>query len=100
MPCSFKTDGDSPAVGNDPHVAAAMHDDELTIDPSLVRSLVQASLPELGDLAVLGLDDATWAKSMGWALLIALITFPYYWQAMPSRCADRRAMAAAVLAEA
>ncbi|WP_246391522.1 aminoglycoside phosphotransferase family protein [Nocardioides soli] len=49
---------------------------------------------------LLDLDDATWAKSMGWALLIALITFPYYWQTMPSRCADRRAMAAAVLAEA
>lgn len=37
---------------------------------------------------------------LGWALLIALITFPYYWDTMPQRCADRRAMAAAVLAEA
>lgn len=48
----------------------------------------------------LRLDDATWAKSMGWALLIALITFPYYWHTMPSRCAARHAMATAVLAEA
>ena len=43
--------------------------------------------------------DNTWARSRGWALLIAMITFPYYWETMPSRCASRRAMAAAVLAE-
>ncbi len=48
----------------------------------------------------LEVDDATWAKAMGWALLIAMITFPYYWDTMPSRCAARRSMAAAVLAEA
>lgn len=48
----------------------------------------------------LGLNDAAWTKSMGWALLIAMITFPYYWQTMPSRCASRRTMAAAVLATA
>jgi aminoglycoside phosphotransferase (APT) family kinase protein len=45
----------------------------------------------------LEVDDASWATSMGWALLIALITFPYYWDTMPTRCADRRTMAAAVL---
>jgi len=48
----------------------------------------------------LGVSDAAWQKSMGWALLIALLTFPYYWESMPARCADRRAMAVAVLAEA
>lgn len=48
----------------------------------------------------IGVDDATWTKGMGWALLIAMITFPYYWLTMPARCATRRAMAAAVLAEA
>lgn len=45
-------------------------------------------------------DDATWTKGMGWALLIAMITFPYYWHSMPARCAARRSMASTVLAEA
>ncbi|MET0526681.1 MAG: aminoglycoside phosphotransferase family protein [Nocardioides sp.] len=43
-------------------------------------------------------DDATWWRAMGWALYIAFVTFPYYWDSMPARCADRRAMARAVLA--
>ena len=43
-------------------------------------------------------DDATWQRAMGWALYIAFVTFPYYWDTMPARCADRRAMARAVLA--
>lgn len=47
---------------------------------------------------VLDVDDATWAKGAGWALLIAMITFPYYWHTMPDRCAARRSMAMAVLA--
>lgn len=47
-----------------------------------------------------GVGDAAWAKGMGWALLIAMITFPYYWETMPARCSSRRSMAAAVLAEA
>lgn len=45
----------------------------------------------------LNLDEPSWATSKGWALLIAMITFPYYWETMPARCAARRAMAAAVL---
>lgn len=45
-------------------------------------------------------DDAAWTKGMGWALLIGVITFPYYWHTMPARCADRRSMVAAVLPEA
>lgn len=47
-----------------------------------------------------GVDGAAWAKGMGWALLIGVITFPYYWHTMPARCAARRSMVAAVLAEA
>lgn len=47
----------------------------------------------------ISVDDAAWAKGMGWALLIAMITFPYYWHTMPGRCAARKSMAAAVLAE-
>ena len=49
---------------------------------------------------VINVSDAEWRKGMGWALFIALITFPYYWNTMPKRCADRLAMAQAVLSEA
>lgn len=49
--------------------------------------------------ATVAADDAEWAVGAGWALLIAVLTFAYYWRSMPARCADRRVMAAAVLAE-
>lgn len=45
----------------------------------------------------LDVDDATWTTSRGWALLIAVITFPYYGATMPRRCADRLTMALAAL---
>ena len=46
----------------------------------------------------LDVDDATWTASRGWALLIAMITFPYYGTcSMPARCADRLAMAEAAI---
>jgi aminoglycoside phosphotransferase (APT) family kinase protein len=45
----------------------------------------------------LDVDDATWVASRGWALLIALVTLPYYSATMPGRCADRLAMAHAAL---
>ncbi|MDN4175540.1 aminoglycoside phosphotransferase family protein [Nocardioides sp. SOB77] len=40
----------------------------------------------------LDVDDATWTVSRGWAVLIGLVTFPYYGATMPQRCADRVAM--------
>lgn len=46
----------------------------------------------------LDVDDATWTTSRGWALLIALMTFAYYGETMPRRCADRLVMARAALA--
>ena len=45
----------------------------------------------------LEVDDATWTASRGWALLIAMVTFPYYGASMPARCADRLAMAEAAI---
>lgn len=45
----------------------------------------------------LDVDDATWTASRGWALFIAMITFPYYGRSMPARCADRLAMAEAAI---
>lgn len=47
----------------------------------------------------LAVDDASWARGMGWALFVAVVTFAYYWDTMPARCESRRTMAAAVLAE-
>ena len=44
-----------------------------------------------------GVDESTWTVSRGWALLIALITFPYYGTSMPQRCCDRLTMATAAL---
>ena len=45
----------------------------------------------------LDVDETTWTASRGWALLIAMITFPYYATSMPVRCADRLAMAEAAI---
>lgn len=45
------------------------------------------------------MDDAVWEKGKAWALLFAMITFPYYWHTMPARCASRRSMVAAALEE-
>jgi aminoglycoside phosphotransferase (APT) family kinase protein len=48
---------------------------------------------------VVGVDDDTWSRGRAWALALAVMTFPYYWATMPSRCADRLALARAVLAD-
>ncbi|MFC6286007.1 aminoglycoside phosphotransferase family protein [Nocardioides sp. GCM10027113] len=45
----------------------------------------------------LEVDEATWLTAAGWALLVAVVTFPYYGETMKSRCASRLAMARAVL---
>ena len=50
--------------------------------------------------ASLDLDDTTWLRGRGWALAIAAMTFPYYWESMPVRCTARLAMAQQVLADA
>ncbi len=46
-----------------------------------------------------GVDEATWLRGRGWALALAVMTFPYYWGTMPQRCASRLAMARSVLAD-
>ena len=43
--------------------------------------------------------DVTWLRGRAWALAIAVMTFPYYWQSMPARCAARLAMARQVLTD-
>ena len=43
--------------------------------------------------------EAEWLRGRAWALAIAVMTFPYYWNTMPGRIADRLVMARAGLAE-
>lgn len=40
--------------------------------------------------AALDVDDATWARGRGWALSIALIALPYYWDTNPGFAAVAR----------
>jgi aminoglycoside phosphotransferase (APT) family kinase protein len=47
----------------------------------------------------LAVDDDTWLRGRGWALALAVATFPYYWASMPARCAARLAMAHQVLTD-
>ena len=47
-----------------------------------------------------GVDDESWLRGRAWALCLALMTFAYYWDTMPERCANRLAVAQAVLADA
>jgi aminoglycoside phosphotransferase (APT) family kinase protein len=46
-----------------------------------------------------GVSDEEWRLGRAWALVLALMTLPYYWHTMPGRCASRLAQARAVLAE-
>lgn len=50
--------------------------------------------------AKVGATDAEWLRGRAWALAVALMTFPYYWNTLPSRVNDRLAMAQSVLADA
>jgi aminoglycoside phosphotransferase (APT) family kinase protein len=49
---------------------------------------------------VVAVDEESWLRGRAWALSLAVMTFPYYWQTMPNRCASRLAMARSVLADA
>jgi aminoglycoside phosphotransferase (APT) family kinase protein len=48
---------------------------------------------------MVGAEDESWYRGRAWALALAVMTFPYYWSTMPRRCADRLALARAVLAD-
>lgn len=70
-----------------------------TVDLAVVWELLDGAGRTLfRDAAVV--DDRSWLLGRGWALAIALITFPYYWGTMPERCASRLVMAQQVLADA
>jgi aminoglycoside phosphotransferase (APT) family kinase protein len=86
----------------DGRLAAVLDFGGLSIgDPTVDLAVAWEVLDEQGRREfrqAVDVDDATWAASRGWALLIAVITFPYYGATMPRRCADRLAMAHAALA--
>lgn len=45
----------------------------------------------------LAVSDIDWLRGRAWAFAIAIMTFPYYWNSLPDRCAQRLVMARAVL---
>ena len=47
----------------------------------------------------LEVDDATWERGRGWALSIALIALPYYWETNPDLVRDSQETIAEVLGE-
>jgi aminoglycoside phosphotransferase (APT) family kinase protein len=49
--------------------------------------------------AALAVDDATWARGRGWALSVALIFIPYYWDTNPVGVAGARRAIDEVLAD-
>lgn len=67
---------------------------DLVVAWELLDPSARATFREL-----VGVDDETWALGRGWALALALMTFPYYWDTMPGRCVNRLAMARALLAD-
>lgn len=46
-----------------------------------------------------GADEAEWARGRGWALSIALIQLPYYWDTNPALAANSRHVIGEILAE-
>jgi aminoglycoside phosphotransferase (APT) family kinase protein len=67
-----------------------------TVDLVVAWSVLDAPAREAFRTA-LDLDDAVWLRGRAWALSLAILTFPYYWETMPARCASSLAMARAVL---
>lgn len=91
-------------LGDDGRLAAVLDFGGLALgNPTVDLVVAWEALDAEGRRAfrrALDVDDATWAASRGWALFIALMTFPYYATTMPRRCADRLVMARAAIAGA
>ncbi|MGA5895770.1 aminoglycoside phosphotransferase family protein [Streptomyces venetus] len=49
--------------------------------------------------AAMGVDEAEWARARGWALSIAVIALPYYWDTNPPVAANSRHVIGEILAE-
>jgi aminoglycoside phosphotransferase (APT) family kinase protein len=67
---------------------------DLTAAWELLDPTARATFRDLVDV-----DDSTWEQARAWALAMGMMTFPYYWDTMPARCANRLAMIRSVLAD-
>lgn len=70
-----------------------------TIDLHGVWELLDSPAREAFRVKV-GVNDVEWLRGRAWALAVAIMTFPYYWNTMPGRIENRLAMAQSVLADA
>ena len=70
-----------------------------TVDLAVAWDVLDPASREVFRDAV-GVDEETWLRGRAWALALAVMAFPYYWTTMPERCANRLAVARAVLADA
>ena len=94
--------GENLLLDDEGRLAAVLDFGGLAIgNPTVDLIVAWEALAEEGRRAfrrALDVDDAAWTAARGWALLVAMITFPYYGATMPQRCADRLAMAQAAIA--
>ncbi|HEX7196301.1 MAG TPA: aminoglycoside phosphotransferase family protein [Candidatus Limnocylindria bacterium] len=70
-----------------------------TVDLIAAWEVLDSGAREVFRRAV-GCDDETWLLGRAWALSLAVMTFPYYWDSMPLRCHSRLAIARSVLVDA
>ena len=86
------------------HLAAVLDFGVLAVGDPTVDLIVAWEVldPEARDVfrRAVGADEKSWLRGRAWALSLALMTFPYYWNTMPDRCASRLAVARSVLADA
>ncbi|MFG2602485.1 aminoglycoside phosphotransferase family protein [Streptomyces sp. NPDC048514] len=69
------------------------------VDLVVAWNLLPSSARDVFREAV-GADDAEWARGRGWALSIALVALPYYWDTNPALADNSRHVIAEILAEA
>lgn len=87
----------------DGRLAAVIDFGSLAVGDPAVDLVVAWELPAAARAAfrsALRTDEVTWLLGRAWALAIAMMTAPYYWLTMRSRCDSRLAMARAVLEDA
>ncbi|HIL85438.1 MAG TPA: hypothetical protein EYG52_18250 [Pseudomonadales bacterium] len=76
---------------------------DLELDYDAVRDIWAHAMEVPGSRQVfrqqLDIGDAEWMRGRAWALAIALMTFPYYWDTMPGRIKSRLALAQSVITD-
>jgi aminoglycoside phosphotransferase (APT) family kinase protein len=69
-----------------------------TVDLIAAWQVLDASGRDLFRRAV-AVEEETWLRGRAWALAIALMILPYYWETLPERCAAQHAVAQAVITD-